>query len=263
MNLRGLLSAEALVRRAVQEVSWKELADFVSPSFFEVVPARSLWKQGRELVSNARDPKRFRTLAEATGRRLEERGVDVELRTGGAPGRSGSLEDLDDGARRERGQRVLEIYFGQLLSGDAAVLDLRPDRFAGEGTRLVWSPSPFFLHWEPDFLDAVRRLYGGFYGDDDDAFAEALSDLGIEVAADLFRAHFGEGDQRSVEFHPKTFRSSFHEIFVRCRDAGVSLHPNFIALGFYLAALYDHLGLLGGRYDVRAAFEVVAEPGRP
>ncbi len=41
---------------------------------------------------------------------------------------------------------------------------------------------------------------------------------------------------------------------MRCRDERVSLHRNFLALGLYLACLYD--GLEGrGPLDVRDAFE--------
>ena len=53
-----------------------------------------------------------------------------------------------------------------------------------------------------------------------------------------------------------TRQEAFHDIFVRCRDQGVSLHRNFLPLGIYLACLHDHLGTLGGGpFDVRTAFE--------
>jgi hypothetical protein len=49
--------------------------------------------------------------------------------------------------------------------------------------------------------------------------------------------------------------STFHQVFVLCRDAKQSLHPDFLPLGLYLATLYDHLERLGAAVDVLAAFE--------
>ena len=66
---------------------------------------------------------------------------------------------------------------------------------------------------------------------------------------------FGEDDQRAVRFRSTVFHSTFHQAFVSCRDAGVSLHRNFLALGIYLACLYDLLEALDLEFDVRDAFE--------
>jgi hypothetical protein len=43
--------------------------------------------------------------------------------------------------------------------------------------------------------------------------------------------------------------------FVLCRDAKQSLHADFLPLGIYLAALYDHLERIGVAVDVLGAFE--------
>jgi hypothetical protein len=91
----------------------------------------------------------------------------------------------------------------------------------------------------------------------DDVFDEALRRLDLDAARDVFLAHFGDGEQRSVRFRTESFHASFHEAFVRCRDAGRSLHPDFVALGIYLACLYDGLEALERPFDVRAAYEKV------
>ena len=261
MVFRWARSAEGLIRRTLGGAEWKQLADFVSPSFFDVMPARALLGQARELLGNASNKPGFRSLVAEIGPELESRGVGVELRAGGEAAGTDAHHDLDEAGRRARGQRVLEIYFGQLVASDAAVIDLRLDRFVGGGDALAWHPGPYWIRWDADFLDGVRRIYEGFYGGDDAVFEAALADLHLEAAGDAFRHHFGDGDQREVRFDPKRFQSSFHDVFVRCRDAGASLHPNFLALGCYLAALYDHLGALGGSYDVRGAYErVCADP---
>ena len=103
-------------------------------------------------------------------------------------------------------------------------------------------------------------MYRGFYGEDDALFERGVRALHLEPATDVLRAHFGEGDQRAVVFETKVFHSSFHDVFVRCRDEGVSLHRNFLALGLYLACLYDALEGRGP-LDVRDAFERSAGPG--
>ena len=90
--------------------------------------------------------------------------------------------------------------------------------------------------------------------DDDAAFRKALAALHLDAAADLFLDHFGAGEQTAVRFEMAHFTRSFHAVFVRCRERGVQLHPNFVPLGVYLAALYEHLEGLDVPLDVRAAF---------
>ncbi len=254
MVFRWARSAEGLIRRMLGGAEWKQLADLVSPSFFEVMPARALLRQGQEILGNAKDEQGFARVVAALDATLDP--VRVESR--GEPAEPDAHRTLDDAARRARGQRVLEIYFAQLLHHEAAVIDLRVDRFLGAGDALIWRPGRYWILWDVAFLDAIRRLYRCFYSGDDAGFEAALAELDLSAAGETFRHHFGEGDQRAVRFDPKRFHASFHEVFVRCRDAGASLHPNFLGLGCYLAALYDHLGALGGSYDVRGAFERVA-----
>ena len=222
-----------------------------------MIPARTLLRQGRELLGNASDASGFRQVTAELERLFEARGIPVAVQAAADAADPDAHATLDDAVRRARGQRVLEIYFAQLDGLEATAIDLRLDRFLGGGDDLAWHPGPYWIRWDPAFLDGVRRLYAGFYSGDDERFEHALALLDLEVAGDAFREHFGDGDQRAVEFDAKRFQSSFHEVFVRCRDAGVSLHPNFLALGCTLAALYDHLGGLGGRYDVRGAYERV------
>ena len=73
-------------------------------------------------------------------------------------------------------------------------------------------------------------------------------------AEHVFRQHFGDG-QGTVRFQVKHFVSTFHRVFVLCRDQKTQLHPDFLPLGLYLASLYDHEERLGAAVDVAAAFE--------
>lgn len=251
--LRRLLPRfDGAILRLLRGTEWSQLADYVSPSFFEVMPARRLAGQAKELVSNAADGRRGAAILDDVARRLGRSGIAVRVLAEADPA---TTPAGGDAARRELGQRALEIYFAQLFAAPHAVLDLRASRFAWSTAGVAWFPRPFWVAWDPAFLDSVRRLYRGFYGGDDRGFDAALAELALTPARDAFLAHFGGDDQRRVRFRSATFHESFHEVFVRCRDAGVSLHGNFLPLGVFLAALYDHLESLGVELDVRDAFE--------
>jgi hypothetical protein len=247
-----------MILRMLRATEWGQLVDFVSPAFFEVMPARALARTAKELIASTRDQACFLAVAAALRERLAERDVALRLALDepsavqSAPGR-GSRR-----ARTERGQIVLRLYFEQLLGADAALLDLRGVRFASREGSLAWWPSRGFVRWDPAFLDGVRRMYRGFYGGCDAEFRAGLAALELDAAADLFLSHFGAGDQTSVRFEMAHFTASFHSVFVRCRAQGVRLHPNFVALGIYLAALYEHLEALAVPLDVRAAFAAAA-----
>jgi hypothetical protein len=222
-----------------------------------VLPARTLWRQARELAGNLTDAEGFREARRLAAARMTR--LDRPIAIGDAPARDRpGVAGLAEAARRARGRRVLEIYFGQLTGAPVALLDLAADRFTGDGSSLRWSPRSLWLRWDPVFLASVRDLYAGFYEGDDARFQRALTALEIAPAEDLLRAHFGLGDQRAVRFDSASFHASFHQLFVRCRDAGVRLHGNFLGLGLYLAGLYDHLEALDVELDVREAYHFCA-----
>lgn len=60
MQGRLLPSGGVTLLRSLRGSEWSQLADHVSPSFFEVLPARTLWRQARELGGNLTDGKHFR-----------------------------------------------------------------------------------------------------------------------------------------------------------------------------------------------------------
>lgn len=249
-----------MLLRSLRGTEWSQLGDYVSPSFFEVLPARAIWGQLRELAGNASDGDGFARVQRDVEARMARAGRT--LRVGHELAGETEIGELDEAARRVRGQQVLEIYFAQIRHAPAAALDLRPGRFAGSEP-LAWSPRPLWLAWDPDFLEGLRDLYQGFYGDDDPRFRAALARLDLEPAEDTFREHFGADDPRAVRFEAAHFHATFHEAFVRCRDAGVRLHRNFLALGIYLGCLYDHLEALGLAFDVRDAWDRVAPDAPP
>ncbi len=248
--------------RAVKGTEWSQFLDYVSPSFFEVVPLTGLLAQGREIAANAAGRSVGAVRDEVRGH-IEKRAVAVQLLAPDElpPGAECGVAEgeLDEEAARALGQRALEVYFAQIFASDVSIVDLRSSRWAsGDGTAAFWAPRPMWVRWESDFLAGMRDLYRGFYRDDDAAFARGVAQLDLGEAGDVLRKHFGAGDQRAVRFHTEVFQSTFHEAFLRCRDAGVKLHRNFLVLGLYLACLYDLLETLGLEFDVRAAYELGA-----
>lgn len=244
-----------VIRRAAKGSSWSHFMDYASPALFEVMPLRALLAQGKEFVSNGSDARRYAKVRENIAASLTARGLDVEL--GPQQNNAAGLvpADLSEPLRRQTGDRILEIYFTQIFAGDETILDLRADSFsASDGSKLHWRPKAFYVQWQADFLTGLRDLYAGFYLDDDPRFESGLLQLGLQDSGDALVSHLGSGDQRSVRFETSAFHSSFHDTFMACRDRGVALHRNFLALGIYLVCLYDVLESLDLEFDVRGAF---------
>jgi hypothetical protein len=245
-----------VIRRAAKGSSWSHFMDYASPALFEVMPLRALLAQGKEFVSNGSDAQRYGKVRESIASSLHARGLDVELGPQDDNATGLSPLGLSEPFRRETGHRILEIYFTQVFAGLDTILDLRPDSFSTtEGSTLHWRPKAFYVQWQPEFVTGLRDLYAGFYLDDEPRFESGLLQLGLQDSGDALLSHLGSGDQRSVRFETSAFHTSFHDTFLACRDRGVALHRNFLALGIYLVCLYDVLESLDLEFDVRGAFE--------
>lgn len=245
-----------VIRRAARGSSWAQFMDYASPALFEVMPLRSLLAQGKEFVSNGSDSGRYAGVRERIASSLLARGLEVALGPQDKDAKGLLPAALSEEARRHTGDRILEIYFTQIFAGDETILDLRGDSFStSEAGKLHWRPKAFYVQWQPDFLRGLRDIYAGFYLDEEARFEAGLLQLGLQDSGDALVSHLGSGDQRSVRFETSAFHSSFHDTFLACRDRGVALHRNFLALGIYLVCLYDVLESLALEFDVRGAFE--------
>ena len=244
-------SVRSMLRIALRGSSWSRFFAYASPALFDVIPARDLISQSRELLSNRRDAESFNQVREKIGGLLQRSELDVELTDGPrAPGETG-LADLPESNRQQAGQRILEIYFMQVFASPEALLDLRGEKFTrSEQGGLRWRPGALYVHWEPEFLQGVRSLYTGFYLDDEAQFEVALRLLQIEGSGGLLRNLLGQDDPRRARFSTKTFHTNFHELFVSFRDRGLAIHRNFLPLGVCLMSLYASLDALGVELDV-------------
>jgi hypothetical protein len=238
-----------MLAKMLRNTEWSQLGAFVSPAFFEVMPTGKLLMRAPHLVTT-RGSRRHQEALTRLAHTLGASGLEQAQLLG-----SDGLT-LRGGARdgpSERAARIVSLYFHQLFHDGPTLLDLRPVAFGPGEHDLVYQPRPWVADWDGAFITGLRQVYRGFYTHDDACFSEGLGSLGIAPCADLFRAHFG-GDLERQVFRTRDFVSTFHQVFVRCRDRGLKLHPDFLPLGIYLAALYDHLEQLAVAVDVRAAF---------
>jgi hypothetical protein len=228
-----------------------KLATFVSPALFDVVPARQIWTRSRTLLAQSRDGVLIRRATADRAALLAKTMPQVRLAMHADQGAPHAPSDAS--SNHWRGAQIAELYFRQLFSDGPCLLDLRATAFSSRGQTLLWSPASWVTEWSRDFIEPLREIYSGFYGHDDARFRRGLAALSLTHSEDLFREQFGE-NQAEVLFQVQSFIDVFHRVFVRCKRAGTKLHPDFIPLGIYLAALYDHEQELHAKVDVARAF---------
>jgi len=221
-----------LLLSSLGAAEWKRLLAFVSPAFFRVMPMSELTGAVRKGMRESRD---------RPSTAMRRGAFPFEVR---AP---------------SSGDAALYFYFRQILSGPDCLLDLSDAAFQfNEGTGAWrWMPEPLRFVFSDSFQKNMAKVYCGFYEEDAQAFSEGLSGLGLTGCEDVFRQHFGEGDQTAVVFSIPRFVSSFEEIFRECRKRGLTLGGDFVALGVMLGLVYEHLEKAGGesrRWDVHAAY---------
>ena len=174
-----------------------------------------------------------------------------------------NYESLSTEDRVEAGESVLRLYFTQLRNSKGLCLDLRPRHFEYRNNTLVFSPNNVWLAFSEDFRVGLLNLYKGFYFDNDELFETALKSIGLtknlspkedEELKELFRKHFGPGDQEEVVFSLEHFKESFYELFKVFMDHEVALDKDFMFLGVYLVGLYMNLESLNVPLNVREIF---------
>ena len=240
-----------MLQKLLRSADFRQLTSFVSPAFFDVMPMGKIWSRGRALMTS-RGSSTYRDALAERAAELAKLPLAVKL---GDAAFAAARDELGTGLTADA-TRLVTLYFQQLFSDAATLLDLRAASCRMEGSTLRWDPAPWVCRWDPAFLRELRQLYRGFYAGDDELFRASLRALHIDGSEDLFRKHFG-AEQSGQSFKMKDFVDTFHQVFVRCKDSKVELHPDFLALGVYLATMYDHLDGLDVRVDVRACFERV------
>ncbi len=230
------------------------LADFVSPVFFEVVPTIAMAGVFARIGRDFANQSQFKQVVGAISDQLSASlsltmMAPADAASGEFPRVARNFSTKAD--KTKFGEMVLQLYFAQIFRCDTNILDLRSSAFKHES---IWCPAAIYYRWSDDFREGIRKMYWGFYHDDQTVFLSGLSILKLEYAADIFRSHFGVGMQSAVTFRLAEFKKSFHAIFLRCKEHKTKLHPDFFALGVYLVCLYENLESLGVPLNVRDAF---------
>jgi hypothetical protein len=232
--------------KLLKSADLRQLSSFVSPAFFDVLPARKIWSRGRALMIS-KNSSEYRDAVSARARSLEALPLAVAL-----PGQQAARDALGDD-QRAHATRLVTLFFEQLYSDSPTLLDLRGQNAHDQKGQIAWDPAPWVCRWSPEFVGALRGLYEGFYAPNDALLTESLKALRIDLAEDLFRQHFGAHPE-AQRFVMKDFVDTFQKVFVRCRDQKRELHEDFLALGVYLATLYDHLDGIPIEVDVAGCY---------
>jgi len=240
--------------RASGQGEWSSILELIPPAF-NLIPPRSLARQGLELILNAANTRRFASVLTDAQIDLRAAGVPIVVtECRGAPPIS-SHANLTRPQRRWLGQLALELYFAQLFRRESAILDLRPSRVGVDSSSdAVWCPRPLYLQWDPQFLQALRDVYAGFFLGNGERFSEGVSNLGLGSSGTPLLGHLGDGNQRAVRFRATNLRATLGEISALRSVEDARLHGNFAAFGLYVASLHELLESLDLRFDVRSAF---------
>ena len=238
---------------------WELLTEFVSPDFFDVVPAIGMLKAFGRILKDTADRREFIRVCGAT-QKIIKSSVNSRLLLDAQPANSArhvtDIRKWNLADRQSFGSDVLKLYFAQIFSDEKSILDLRSSSFISAHE---WSPKPVFYEWDEEFRLGLRNLYRGFYFNDDILLRKGLTSLNLAHAEEILRVHFGEGEQNAVRFSLGHFKKSIHAVFVSCKKYRTSLHPDFFALGVYLLCLYENLEALNCSLDVQKAFREVTD----
>lgn len=239
-----------MLGRLLRGTEWVKAADYLSPVFFQVVPTVPMGKRLAALASSYGNRKSFNMVCADLAPKVKKLGVQLSYGAESEQHEPSKKQNLT----AEDEAKVLTLYFWQLFFADTVLLDYRRATFyLTDDGQVVWKPKPLFARFDPKFAYGIRQMYQGFYTTNWPLFDQALKDLELFHARDLFIAHFG-ASQASMRFELSAFRKTFHELFVSCKENHSQLHPDFLAFGAGLFSLYEHLEQNANAFDVRAAF---------
>jgi hypothetical protein len=226
---------------------------FVSPNLLSVISPKMLYEVITTLKRNHSRIDDWNEVCSRYSSVLNKDSVAVAL----VPQKNAAMEGVSSFlAKKEAGERVLTLFFHQILTQEYWVLDFRSQAFfqESESNGMSWRPKALYFHVAPKFVESVRNLYRGFYLAEDHVFDQALSQMGLLGARASLHKHFGQGDQSDVAFKLKVFQSTFTEVFEVCAKEKIRLDRDFLILGLMLLALYENLESLDHSFDVRGCF---------
>jgi hypothetical protein len=256
-----------LFLRLIRNSEFSTLASFVSPTLFELVTPSELSVRAVQLVKNWWDHDGYQQLLAERQDFLLAQGVEMSLRPVDSQRRSFVPflhHDPLPPLRTLSGRGALSLFFQQMFVGKGTLLDLRRSRFSTDHDgRLVFTPLPLWTTWSEDFACGLRDMFDGFYLDDEARAARALRYLGLSAAKELLVGTYGGGRRTACRFSIEEFRTTFHQVFLRCKRSHCRLHPDLVTFGIVLLTLTDHLEMEGEAYDISRACASAHEMSLP
>ena len=163
------------------------------------------------------------------------------------------------------GNKILMIYFYQIMNNSQLFLDFRLRLFSQYQNTFQWSPGGLWAQMDQDFISGIRKVYRGYYFYDDSLFSEGMLESGLlkrewsedkkNEVIEVFKEHFGNGRNEGITFTMEDFQKSFAKIFQTLVKNKILLDKNFLYLGIMLVTLYLALDELAGQYDVSSIFK--------
>lgn len=244
------------------------LLDYISPSAFDVINWTSALKKSgtvsRELIF------------ETSVNRLKDHIAPFLPASVAFTNSKRTQSPEGEGQRRANtnllGQRLLEIYFLQIYTGQEVFLDLRKERFSSIAAQeITWNPNGLWYKFSDDFIHGIRSLYNGFYTGNDEFLQAGLLKLGLysdSMSAEakvelmeLLEGHFGQGKSAPMTFRISHFMNSFDNLFLFLKKHELKLSEDFLFLGVYILTLYMHLESLEEAFDAASAYRFGAKKG--
>ncbi len=163
------------------------------------------------------------------------------------------------------GNKILMIYFYQIMNNSQLFLDFRLKLFSQSENKIQWSPGGLWAQMDHDFISGIRKVYQGYYFNDDALFIKGMLESGLvkrewseekkNEVIEVFKKHFSNGRNERITFTMEDFQNSFAKIFQTLVKNKIQLDKNFLYLGIMLVTLYLTLDELAGEYDVSSIFK--------
>lgn len=152
---------------------------------------------------------------------------------------------------KEFGEKLLVLYFSQLLTSEGLFLDLRSQHFERKGSILKWHPSAFWTKLDENFRQGLLKVYDGFYLGKDNLYFEGLKDIGLmnddwseedkKNLGELFKTQFGDAHVSEVAFSLDHLNHSIVKLSDFMLKRKMKIPKDFLYLGIYLVGLYSTL----------------------
>ena len=235
----------------------KELMKHVPTVLFEVVEWKLLVSELPKLSRRLLQKEGYIELFDVQSKFLETFGIHL-------------VSDVDAQAKEahQMGQpaaeKILCLYFAQLFSPHGLFLDLGPSHLDFNQGGLNFHPNGLWTKFHPDFSLGLKKIYDGFYLEDESLFHQGLLACGLTSKdwqesdrlklATLFKSHFGASLTSEMSFDLETFKESFFRVADFMLEKKVIISTDFLYLGIALVTLYSSLEKTKAKVNVKKVY---------